>query len=104
MYGIVAAWWSTTRPLDATSPPKLAASYNANFFLGFALNEMPLLIAFAICFMLNERWPFVLALPFHLLGMALIAPGPRNLERRQQEIRKQGSSYSLGRALKDPPT
>jgi hypothetical protein len=101
--GIAAAVWAAKRPLDVGSSTSLAKSYRENFFLGFALNEVPLFLSFAMCMIREEQWPYLLCFPFFALGMAVIAPSRRNLERRQQQIQHQGSSLSLGRALSHVP-
>jgi hypothetical protein len=99
LVGAAAAAWTSKRPLDVGSSSTLAASYRTNFFLGFASSEAPLLMSFVVCFVLDERWPYLVALPFFALGMAVIGPTRLNLERRQQQIERQGSDLSIGRAL-----
>jgi hypothetical protein len=99
LLGNAAAAWSARRALDISSEQALAASWRTNFFLGFALNEAPLLIAFALTFLIDETWPYFVDLPFWLFGMYLIAPSARNLARRQQQIIRAGSSLSIGAAL-----
>lgn len=101
--GVILAAWTANRKLDISSASALADSYRTNFFLGFALNEAPLLMSFVFCFLREELWPYLLALPLYLIGMALIAPGRRNLERRQAQLHGQGSTLSLGRALSSLP-
>lgn len=101
--GIAAAYWTANRKLETRSAAALAESYRKLFFLGFALNEIPLLVSFALCFVENGLWPYLIALPFFLIGMALIAPSRRNFERRQAQIHAQGSVLSLGRALSSLP-
>jgi hypothetical protein len=101
--GIAAAAWTANRKLDIANASALAQSYRANFFLGFALNQAPLLISFVLCFMREELWPYLVDLPLYLIGMMLIAPSRRNLERRQEQIHRHGSTLSLGRALSHLP-
>ncbi|MEA2508059.1 MAG: hypothetical protein QOG21_141 [Actinomycetota bacterium] len=55
--GIALAIVISARSLDITDAHKLAASYRAHLFLAFALNEIPLLIAFILCFLRGEWWP-----------------------------------------------
>jgi hypothetical protein len=97
--GIGAAAWTTNRELEISSPSAVAASYRTHFFLGFALVEAPLMMSFVLCFLRQRTWPYLIALPLYLVGMALIAPSRRNLERRQEQISQRGSNLSLGRAL-----
>jgi hypothetical protein len=101
--GVAAAAWASRRPLDITSAESLAQSYRTSFFLGFALNETPLLIGFAFCYIEEAMWPYLVAFPIYLVGMWLLAPRRRNLERRQEQIYRQGSMLSLGRAISSMP-
>jgi hypothetical protein len=100
--GIAAAMWTANRELDVSSASALALTYRTQFFVGFALVEGPLVISFVFCFLIRRTWPYLMALPFYLGGMALISPSRRNLQRRQEQIRRRGSSLSLGRALASP--
>jgi hypothetical protein len=97
--GIAAAVWTSNRELDVSSASALALTYRTNFFVGFALVEGPLVISFVFCFLIERTWPYLMALPLYLGGMALISPSRWNLQRRQEQIRRRGSSLSLGRAL-----
>jgi hypothetical protein len=97
--GIAAAMWTANRELDVSSASALALTYRTNLFLGFALVEGALVISFVFCFLIQRTWPYLMALPFYLGGMALISPSRWNLQRRQEQIRRRGSSLSLGRAL-----
>jgi hypothetical protein len=100
--GIALATVISARSLDITDAPKLAASYRAHLFSAFALNEIPLLIAFVLCFLRGEWWPYLFGLPFFFVGMAIIAPGRTNLARQQRRIQEQGSGLSLLRAIAFP--
>jgi hypothetical protein len=97
--GVAASAWTANRQLDINSASALAESYRTNFFLGFALNQAPLLMSFVFCFTEEELWPYLVDLPLYLIGMALIAPSRRNLARRQEQVQHQGSTLSLGRSL-----
>ena len=101
--GIAAATWTARRPLTGTDEAAVAGAYRTSFFLGFALNEMPLLAAFVISFLLEEMWAYFLALPLYLVGMWRIAPSRGNLERRQEDLHRQGSPVSLSAALQTAP-
>lgn len=102
--GAAAAAWSSRRELDVSSAGSLAQSYRTLFFLGFALNEAPLLIGFVVCFIQDEMWPYLVVFPIFLVGMWLIAPSKRNFERRQEQIHRQGSMLSLGHVLSSTAT
>jgi hypothetical protein len=97
--GLWTARWTARRELDLSNEGALAATYRAHFFLGFALNEAALLCAFALTFVVGEMWPYLLAFPFYLVGMWLIAPSKANLRRRQEQVTSQGSTMSVTRAL-----
>jgi hypothetical protein len=101
--GIAGAVWASNRELDVSTAFALAESYRTHFLLAFALSEAPLVVSFLVCLVRHQQWPYLVALPFHLIGMALIAPGPRNLNRHQEEISSRGSQLSLGRSLSSFP-
>lgn len=97
--GIGAANMTTRRQLSLDSAKALGTSYRNRFFLGFILNEVPLMVAFALCFVEDAIWPYLLDFPLYLVGMTLIAPGPRNFIRVQAQILTSGSPLQLGRSL-----
>ncbi|MDQ3619920.1 MAG: hypothetical protein M3391_07300 [Actinomycetota bacterium] len=97
--GVAAVGWARRRPLNAASPRELARSYNANFFTGFALAEAPLMVSAGLALWRQELWPYLLSLPFFLVGMALVAPGRKNLAADQRELEARGTSISLTEAL-----
>lgn len=97
--GVAAVVWSRGRPLDTQNEKELARSYNANFFRSFALAEAPLMISAGLALWRQELWPYLACLPFFLIAMALVAPGRRNLEAQQRELRSAGASLSLTNAL-----
>ena len=99
LFGITAATWTSRRTLRTDTPQALAADYRTGFFLGFALNEAPLLLSFALCFVEEAMWPYFIGIPLYLVGMSRIAPGPGNLARTQNRILSSGSSLQLPRAL-----
>lgn len=101
--GAAAAGWTSRRELDVGNAGSLAATYRTNFFLGFALNEAPLLIGFVFSFTEDAMWPYLVAFPIYLVGMWLLAPTRRNLERKQEQVHRQGSMLSVGRALSSMP-
>lgn len=100
--GVVAARIVRAKPLSTESSEDLAGSYRTNFFLGFALSEAPLLIAFAICMWRSEFWPYLVDLPFYVIAMSSIAPGRTNLAAHQERIYASGSTLSLAAALAAP--
>ena len=100
---LVGVSWARARPLPVSDQAALAASYRSNLFLGVAFAEFPALVGFAIVILTAELWPYLEGLAFALVGFALIAPIPGNIERRQQQITAQGSPLSLTEALRTTP-
>jgi hypothetical protein len=97
--GVAGAAWTRARELDVRNASHLALTYRTSFFVGFALVKAPLVMSFVLCFITQRSWPYLMALPLYLLGMALIAPSRHNLERKQEWIYQRGSNLSLARAL-----
>ena len=97
--GIGAASMTMRRKLSLDSAKALGTSYRNRFFVGFILNEVPLMVAFALCFVEDAIWPYLMDFPLYLVGMALVAPSPRNFIRVQQQILTSGSPLQLGRSL-----
>jgi hypothetical protein len=81
--GVAGAAWTRARELDVRNASHLALTYRTSFFVGFALVEAPLVMSFVLCFITQRSWPYLMALPLYLLGMALIAPSRHDLERKQ---------------------
>jgi hypothetical protein len=93
---LAGVWWARSRPLDGSAA---AGSYRSQFFLGAAFAEAGALYGFVGVFVLGALWPYLIGLPAGLLGLALIAPSRRDIERRQHELTARGSTISLGQAL-----
>jgi hypothetical protein len=85
-----------------SSGDALATAWRSDFFLGYALTDSTLLIGFVFCFVEDAIWPYVLALPFFLYGMASIAPTRANLQRLQDRVTAQGSVTSVMETLNRP--
>jgi hypothetical protein len=99
--GAGVAAWTRAHPLEGSSATELAGSYRTLFFLGFGVNEIPLLLGFVL-YLEHELWPYLAVLPLYLLGMILIAPGRRNIDKRDEQLRLRGSTISLREALNEP--
>jgi hypothetical protein len=91
------------RPLPTTSPEALARSYRALFFIGVGVAEAAPLWGFAGVFLGGSAWIYLLGLAFGLVGLWMIAPTRRDIERRQREITAAGSPLSLQDALISVP-
>jgi hypothetical protein len=91
------------RRLQGQTPDEIAKRYTALFFVSFATAEYPALLGFVGFFVTNRLWVYVLGMSFSVVGLALIAPGRRNLARLQTRLREDGSSMSLVGALMARP-
>jgi hypothetical protein len=83
---------------------QIAGGYRANFFLGFMLANSAALTGFACSFVVGGHWPLATALPFFVIGMAMIAPTRGNLGRTQSELNRAGINVDLIAALNQVPT
>jgi hypothetical protein len=90
------------KPLEIESPERLAESFRSHTFAGVGFGEAPALLAFAAVLTTGNVWPYMIGLGSSLLGLWLIAPGIRELARRQKQIASRGSSLSLVAALRFP--
>jgi hypothetical protein len=97
---VAAVLWFRSRRLDTSDAPSLVASYRSAFLICLGLAESPALGGMAVALLIDELWPYLEGLAFALVGLALIAPTGRNLERQQQQITAQGSALSLVEALR----
>lgn len=87
------------RELDASDEAAFAAWYRTNFFLAFALCQAPFLIAFVLTFLVDALLPILLALPGLIVGMFVLGPTKRNLEKLQGRVARQGSVVDVVAAL-----
>lgn len=104
--GIVSLAWVSSirqRPLRATSLEGLANWYRALFFIGVGMAVAAVMWGFVGVFLGGSLWIYLLGLAFGLVGMWMIAPTRRDIERRQREITAAGSSLSLLDALISVP-
>jgi hypothetical protein len=102
VFGLVGTLLVRRRPLDMSSPVRLADSYRTAFFLGVAFSEMPGLGAFVGAVVTGHLVVYVVGLGFTAAGMALVAPTRADIARRQRDLMAWGSMLSLGRALLGP--
>jgi hypothetical protein len=91
------------RRLDGSSAAEARKTYLAGFFKSFAAAELPAFLGIVGFFVTKRLWVYLIAMPFTLIGMFLIAPGRGNLARVQQTLRESGSSVSLVDALMSTP-
>jgi hypothetical protein len=91
------------RPLPTTSPETLARHYRALFFIGVGVASAAALWGFVGVFLGGSLWIYLVGLAFGLVGLGMIAPARRDIERRQREITAAGSPLSLLDALISVP-
>jgi hypothetical protein len=99
---LAAVAWTQRRSLDASSPGALAGTWRTSFFFGIGFAQSIGLAAFTVAVLTGNARVYVLGMLPTLIGLAMIAPSRRNIDRRQQEIGASGSPLSLGRALMGP--
>ncbi len=90
------------RPIEGDDEKRFANWYRTTFFLAFALCQLPFLIAFVLCFMVDALLPVLIALPGFLIGMLGIAPTRRNLDELQRRVAAGGSAVDVIVALTRP--
>jgi hypothetical protein len=95
--------WIRNRPLRHDDHSGLAESYRGSVLIGIALAETPALVGFTGSFFIADIWPYLLAAAISTGLLLWIAPGRREIERRQRQIQEQGSPLSLGAALVQAP-
>ena len=84
------------RPLDGSSPTRLAGSYRTRMFIGIGFAEIPALLAIGASFVVsNSLWIIALGAGFSLLCISMVAPSRRNLAHDQEGLRELGSSLDL---------
>lgn len=105
VFQLVAVIRVNGRPLSTQTPEQLAATYRSRFFIGIGMAEAAALWGVCGMFIEGSLWIYLVGLAFALAGFAIIAPSRANIERKQHQIRAQGSPLSLGQALTDfvPP-
>ena len=91
--------WVRSRPLDTSSPEKLAQSFMSRMFIGIGYAESAALVAFVGAFVMSTLWIYLVGLACSTVNLALVAPSHREITRRQEQICAQGSTLSLGAAL-----
>jgi membrane associated rhomboid family serine protease len=91
------------QPLDGSDPGKLLASYRTRLFVRVAFANVITFAAFAVTFVLSQRWVYWLFLPFGLFELWRGAPTKGHLRQEQEKLYLDGSSLSLVRALRNRP-
>jgi hypothetical protein len=73
------------------------------FFIGVGVASAAALWGFVGVFLGGSLWIYLVGLAFGLVGLGMIAPARRDIERRQREITAAGSPLSLLDALISVP-
>jgi len=90
------------QPLKGDSAQDVLASFTQRFYIGFAVAELPMLLAFVSVFVQGSGWLYLLGLFFGLIGLALTGPLAVNLKRHDRLLRDSGSRYRLTEILTQP--
>ena len=101
--GMIGIRWLRRQPLIGKDNRAVAGGFLSALIIGVAFAVTPAVMGFVLSIVQQARWPYVLALPFTLAGMALVAPTRAEIERRQQQMNERGSSIDLGRSLLESP-
>ncbi len=91
------------RPLDASSPARLADTYRSNFFLKLAFAEFIALVGFTLTFVSGRFVVYPVAVALSLVAFAVAAPTRADITRRQHEIGVSGSPLDLLQVLQTEP-
>jgi hypothetical protein len=92
------------RPLDCTTPARLAAAYRSRFFLRLAYAHAAALFGF-VGFLLTDRgWLYPLGAAFALIGYLRLAPTHAKLTKDQALLSQSGCALDLIEVLgRTPP-
>jgi hypothetical protein len=101
-YAVALVLWVKRRPLDVTSPERLARSYRTSMFIRTGLAETAALGGLVGAFVGGSLWIYMVGTAFGLVGLSLAAPSVRDIQRRQDEIVAIGSALSLVEVLTTP--
>lgn len=97
----VVATRAVDRPLDCSSPTKLAGSYRTRFFLRIAFADTVALFGFTFAFIGGAIWLYFVGAAFTIFRILTgIAPTRSALERDQRVLRAQSCELSLIAALR----
>lgn len=96
---LAAARWVAARPLDASGHDELAASFVRATIGGAALAEAPALLGAVGSMITGDPWPALIGGAWSIVAFSFVAPTEATLARREEQLRAQGSLYSLREAL-----
>ncbi|HEX6230272.1 MAG TPA: hypothetical protein VF029_01000 [Actinomycetota bacterium] len=96
---LAVARWVAGRPLDASGPGELAASFVRSTIGGAALAESPALLGAVGSMATGDPWSALVGGAWSMLAFSFVAPSEANLDRREEHLRSLDSRYSLRDAL-----
>ena len=100
--GVVVALTLRKNPLNTADAAALTSSFRTRFFIGFVVNEIPLLTGLVLGVIRQELWPYFISLPLFAAGVVVIAPSGSNIDRSQTAIALSGSPLLLRDELMAP--
>jgi F0F1-type ATP synthase membrane subunit c/vacuolar-type H+-ATPase subunit K len=100
--GIGGALWNRHRAYACVPADELQGLFATRMFVGIALSDIPALLSFAVAFIFEEGWLYLVGLAMSLVGLALSAPSRANVERVDADLRAQGCPHALGESLAKP--
>jgi MFS family permease len=101
--GVALCVRSGSRPLDASDQATLVASYAAQYFVGMAFAQLPVIAGFVGATVTGHGWMYGLGLAFAVVGFAFVAPTNGRIRRRDEQLVAAGSAFRLSEALQAPP-
>jgi hypothetical protein len=101
--GVALCVRSQSRPLDASDQSTLVASYAAQYFVGMAFAQLPVIAGFVGATVTGHGWMYGLGLAFAVVGFTLVAPTNGRIRRRDEQLVAAGSAFRLSEALQTPP-
>jgi hypothetical protein len=92
------------RPLDCSTPARLAAAYRIRFFVRLAFAHTAALLGFVGFILTNRAWLYPLGAAFALIGYLRLPPTHANLTKDQDLLAQSGCAVDLIDALgRTPP-
>jgi F0F1-type ATP synthase membrane subunit c/vacuolar-type H+-ATPase subunit K len=99
---LVGIGWVRSRRLTPISESSLQGQMRTVMFLGLAIAEVPGLIGIVAAIARESLWLYLVGAAFSIVDMALIAPGRREIARRQRRLAEDRAPFDLTQALMLP--
>lgn len=92
------------RPLEGDEAGQVLAAYRSRFFIGFALSEVPTLVALGMVVIAAQPVSLlIVGAVASTIGMLLVAPTRRDVRNCEDRLTAAGRSVRLWEALVAPP-